>query len=172
MWYNLGQKIPKTLDDSSMEQVIRKPTWKDALLDLLLANILDVDLLFHQDPYKFMSPDGINSRIPKEPTDVITKPLLMIFEQYWESREVPDDWKLANVVLIFKKGQKEDPGNCSQHGFKRGKSCLSNLISFYDNVTHLADQGKPIDVICLDFSEAFNTVPHRILLDKMPSTAG
>ncbi|KAJ7398276.1 xin actin binding repeat containing 2 [Pitangus sulphuratus] len=43
--------------------------------------------------------------------DVITKPLLMIFELSWESREVPADWKLVNIVPIFKKGKKEDHGN-------------------------------------------------------------
>ncbi|KAJ7406741.1 rna-directed dna polymerase from mobile element jockey-like [Pitangus sulphuratus] len=35
----------------------------------------------------------------------------MIFERSWESREVPTEWKLGNVVPIFKKGKKEDPGN-------------------------------------------------------------
>ena len=89
------------------------------------------------------------------------------------------NWKLANVVSIFKKGKQEDavnyrpvsltsvPGKIagkfilgviakhlrgtavigdSQHGLMRGKSCLTNLISFYDKVTHLAEQGKPVDV--------------------------
>ncbi|KAJ7423796.1 rna-directed dna polymerase from mobile element jockey-like [Pitangus sulphuratus] len=54
----------------------------------------------------------------------------------------------------------------SQQGVMRGKSCLSNLISFYDKVTHLADEGKPTDVIFLDFSKAFGNVSPRILLDK------
>lgn len=55
----------------------------------------------------------------------------------------------------------------SQDSFMRVKSCLSNLISFYDRVTHLVDQGKPVDVIFLDFSKAFSIVSHRILLNKM-----
>ncbi|KAJ7414124.1 hypothetical protein WISP_86689 [Willisornis vidua] len=57
----------------------------------------------------------------------------------------------------------------SQHSFMRGMSCLSDQISFYDKVTHLADQGKPVGVIFLDFCKTFNTVSHRILLDKMSS---
>lgn len=32
----------------------------------------------------------------------------------------------------------------SQHKFMRGKPCLTNLSSFYDKVTHLVDQGKPV----------------------------
>jgi len=30
----------------------------------------------------------------------------------------------------------------SQHGFKRGKSCLTNLISFYDKVTRLTKESQ------------------------------
>ena len=40
----------------------------------------------------------------------------------------------------------------SQHGFTKGKSCLTELISFYDKVTHLVDEGKVVDVVFLDFS--------------------
>ena len=50
----------------------------------------------------------------------------------------------------------------TKHGFMKGRSCWTNLISFYDQVTHLVDEGKAMDVIYLDY----DTVPHSILLEK------
>ncbi|KAJ7395092.1 RNA-directed DNA polymerase from mobile element jockey [Pitangus sulphuratus] len=62
-------------------------------------------------PGKYMGPDRIHPRILKLLADDIAQPLSMIFEWSWESREVPADWKLENVDPVFKKGNKEDPGN-------------------------------------------------------------
>ncbi|KAJ7414628.1 hypothetical protein BTVI_40646 [Pitangus sulphuratus] len=56
------------------------------------------------DPYKSIGFDGIHPRILKDLDDVIAKHLSMIFEWSWEPGEVPADWKLANIVPIFKKG--------------------------------------------------------------------
>lgn len=58
----------------------------------------------------------------------------------------------------------------SQHGFMKEMSCLSKLISFYDKVTHLTDQRKPVDIIFFYFSKVFYIVSHRMLLDKISIT--
>ena len=55
----------------------------------------------------------------------------------------------------------------SQHGFWQGRSCLTNQLTFLEDITKYADEGHPIDVIYLDFSKAFDRVPHNRLSAKL-----
>ncbi|KFO80749.1 RNA-directed DNA polymerase from mobile element jockey, partial [Cuculus canorus] len=69
------------------------------------------DLLAQLDTHKSMGPDGIHPRVLKDLADVLSKPLSIIFQWSWLTGEVPLDWRLANVVPIYKKGCREDLGN-------------------------------------------------------------
>ena len=51
----------------------------------------------------------------------------------------------------------------TQHGFRKGRSCLTNLLDFLEAATDAFDQGKQLDVAYLDFSKAYDKVPHRRL---------
>lgn len=46
----------------------------------------------------------------------------------------------------------------SQYRFIKGRPCFSNLISFYDSVTRLVDEGKDADVVYLEFRKTFDTL--------------
>ncbi|KAJ7404589.1 rna-directed dna polymerase from mobile element jockey-like [Pitangus sulphuratus] len=55
----------------------------------------------------------------------------------------------------------------SQHSFKRGKSCLKNLVIFYDRATALVDNGRATDIVYLDLYKVFGTVLHDILVSQL-----
>ena len=48
-----------------------------------------------------------------------------------------------------------------------GKSCLTNLLEFFEDVTRKIDRGESVDVVYLDFQKAFDKVPHRRLVGKI-----
>ena len=155
--YSLGTQPPALVDRDGEQN---KP--------FMIHDEIFLDLLRKLDAYKSMGPDGLHPRVLKELADVVAKPLSIIFQQSWLTRDVSVDWKLANVMPIFKKGQKDDPGSYrpisltsvpgkameqiisrvmreqskinqgirpSQRGFTNSRSCLTNLISIYDNRT-------------------------------------
>ncbi|KFO97270.1 RNA-directed DNA polymerase from mobile element jockey, partial [Calypte anna] len=69
------------------------------------------DQLSNLDIHKSMGPDGMHPRVLRELAEVIARPLSIIFSKSWVTGEVPEDWRIANVTPVYKKGKKEDPGN-------------------------------------------------------------
>ena len=151
-------------------------------------------------PHKSPGPDEIYSRVIKETKVELCQPLATIFNDSLSSGLVPVAWKTANVVPIFKKGDKSVASNYrpisltsiigkmlesilagkirdhlerfklineSQHGFMQGRSCLTNLLSFFSEVYEAVDCDKEYDIIYLDFSKAFDRVPHERLVRKV-----
>ena len=56
--------------------------------------------------------------------------------------------------------------NC-QHGFRQHRSCVTQLLEVMNDLTTLLEDKEDIDIIYLDFSKAFDTVPHQRLINKL-----
>jgi hypothetical protein len=109
--------------------------------------------------------------------DELAAPLAVVMRKSLQEGSVPEDWRTANVVPIYKKGPKSEPGNyrpisltsvtcklmegilkdqivkhlerqglirATQHGFMRGRSCTTNLLTFFEKITAELDSGKVI----------------------------
>ncbi|PKU44080.1 rna-directed dna polymerase from mobile element jockey-like [Limosa lapponica baueri] len=68
------------------------------------------------------------------------------------------------VNVISKNVEEKQVIGSGQHGFTKGKSCLTNLVAFYDGMTVWVDEGRAVDIVYLDFNKAFDTVSHNILI--------
>lgn len=71
---------------------------------------------------------------------------------------------LSNITQHIQDNQGITP---SLHRFMKGRSCLTQFISFCGEVTLLVNEGKAVDVAYMNFSKAFDTICHNILLEKL-----
>ncbi len=96
------------------------------------------------------------------------------------ARKNPENYRpislTSNVIKIFEKIVKKEVIsflednkrlNDFQHGFRSKRSCLTELIDYYNYIVKsiLENKGN-VDVIYLDFSKAFDKVDHHILIQK------
>jgi len=51
------------------------------------------------------------------------------------------------LEVIIKQVEEKKVVRSSQHGFIKGKSCLTNLIAFYDAMSDWVDEGRAVDVV-------------------------
>ncbi|XP_076058549.1 uncharacterized protein LOC143035563 [Oratosquilla oratoria] len=103
----------------------------------------------------------------KECATTLSHPLLYIFEESLTSGAIPDDWGKANITPIFKKGSKMKVLNYCPHGFQSGRSCLTQLLKYFQDLEDAIEAKEDADVIYLDCKKAFDTVPHQRLFNKL-----
>ena len=63
--------------------------------------------------------------------------------------------------------EKTEAFNEGQHGFRKGRSCLSQLLAHQEALLEAISEGNNVDVIYLDFAKAFDKVDHGLLLHKV-----
>jgi len=69
--------------------------------------------------------------------------------------------------VIIKQVEEKKVIKSSQQGFSMDESCMTNQIAFDDDMIDWVNEGRAVDVVYLDFSKAFGTVSHNILLGKL-----
>lgn len=57
-----------------------------------------------------------------------------------------------------------------QHGFRKGFSTVTQLVSVVHHIASVLDNAGQVDMLFLDFSKAFDRVPHNKLIDKLHAT--
>lgn len=84
----------------------------------------------------------------------LTSHIIKIFEKIVKQNVV----KYLNDKNLFNPGQ---------HGFRKGRSCLSQLLLHFEELINAVGKHNNVDVVYLDFSKAFDKVDHKILLSKI-----
>ncbi|KAK4829263.1 hypothetical protein QYF61_002655 [Mycteria americana] len=148
------------------------------------------NLLHHLDTHKSMGLNGIHPRGLREVAEVLTKPLSIIYQQSWLTRKDLVDWRLANVMLMYKKGWKGDPGNYRPVSLTLVLGKVMEQVILSAITQHIQDKqvirpsqhGFMKDGSCLtnlisfynkvtqwmrERLKAFDTVSHSILLEKL-----
>ena len=172
------------------------------VVNLIVVIPLGVEKLLRQlKTGKAPGSDQLRKKDPILDICLTSEILSVIFQCSLDIDKLQKIWKLANMVPIFMKGDRENPSNyrpvsltciackilehivlsniCSccanflsnsQHSFRRGLSCTTQLVTTTDYIMKMVDDEIPVHAVVLDFFKAFDRVPHRFLMEKLFDT--
>ncbi|KAK4832808.1 hypothetical protein QYF61_025676 [Mycteria americana] len=135
-----------------------------------------------------MGPDGMHPHVLRELASVIVRPFLVMFETWqlgevpedWKKSNVatlfkkkdPGNYRLVSlnstpgkvmeehlIMEGISRHMKDKKGTrSSQHRLKKGKTWLTYLTAFCDEMTDLVDKGRAVNGVSFNFSKVFDTV--------------
>ena len=138
--------------------------------------------------------DELHPRMLKKLAAELAAPMTELFNQSLFLGEVPEEWKMANVSPIFKKGRsvsltsitckimeaavretlltplkRNSQLSTKQFVFLGGWSTILQLLTFLEKCVEAISRGNVTDVVYLDFQKAFDTVPHKKANGQAPN---
>ncbi|PKU43614.1 rna-directed dna polymerase from mobile element jockey-like [Limosa lapponica baueri] len=169
--YCSGQQESQTLEVT--EKVRTKEDFPLVEEDQVRAQLSKLDIHKSMGPDR-MYPSWTAGEVPKDWREANVTPVFKTGKKGTGNcrpvslTSIPGKMMERLVLGIISKHMEEKKAiRSSQHGFTKGKSCLMSLIAFYNGMTGWIDEGREVDVVYLDFSEAFDTVSHSILIGKL-----
>ena len=99
------------------------------------------------------------------------------------SKKNPDNYRAVSLLSVCSKVLEKIVCECllpaclpalpaAQHGFLPKRSCVTNLSCLLDHCWSSISLGKETDAVYTDFSSAFTSVSHELLLHKMTHSFG
>ncbi|XP_076466007.1 uncharacterized protein LOC143297493 [Babylonia areolata] len=102
-------------------------------------------------------PDGTKTTTDREKADLLN--------QFFQSVFTQEDVGLIPEAPTYEYG--EVLISEEQHGIVPGRSTITQLLEVMDIRTNIIDEGGSVDVVYMDYQKAFDTVPHRRLIEKV-----
>jgi hypothetical protein len=143
--------------------------------------------------------DEVPMVVLKDGSEALIPMVKILFNNIIRRGRLPEDWKIAKVVPIHKKGAKDDVSNyrpvsnlCSlskvfercvlqrikginelenaQHGFKRGHSTVTAALELQHHIASALDRKRKVAVYSLDLSAAFDLLRPDLLVSQLKET--
>ena len=146
----------------------------DELHPLLLQKLADIVAAPIAHIFRLSLDEG---HLPNEWKEAVVRPI-----HKGGQRQLPENYRPISLTSVLckvlerlvKKRLAEHLERLSllstrQHGFRQNRSCITNLLWARESWINAVDNGNRIDVIFVDFSRAFDKVPHQRLIRKLGS---
>ncbi|XP_065679753.1 uncharacterized protein LOC136094094 [Hydra vulgaris] len=142
------------LNDNFLTQNVTKPTFNSGTLsegntlDLILTDAPErISIIGYNPPLSNLN--NAHQILPISLTSIPCKVLKSLI------RDEILDYLINNSLL-----------NENQHGFRKNKSCTTNLSETLDIITDALENDHSVNMLYLDFEKAFDKVPHSRLITK------